>query len=223
MSQSNRLGLLGRKVGMMRLFTDDGDAVPVTVVDVSDNRVTQVKTQENDGYVALQVTFGKRKASRVTKPQAGHMAKAGVLAGEITQEFRVTAETAAQYPAGSSVPPSAIFTVGEKVDVQGTSIGKGFAGTIKRHNFRSGRQTHGNSRSHNVPGSIGMAQDPGRVFPGKRMTGHMGDVTRTVQNLEIARVDADRQLILVKGAVPGAKNGQVILMPAVKAKAKKGA
>jgi len=168
MSQSNRLGLLGRKVGMMRLFTDDGDAVPVTVVDVSDNRVTQVKTQENDGYVALQVTFGKRKASRVNKPQAGHMAKAGVLAGEITQEFRVTAETAAQYPAGSSVPPAAIFTVGEKVDVQGTSIGKGFAGTIKRHNFSSQRASHGNSRSHNVPGSISMAQDPGRVFPGKK-------------------------------------------------------
>jgi len=163
MSQSNRLGLLGRKVGMMRLFTDDGDAVPVTVVDVSDNRVTQVKTQENDGYVALQVTFGARKASRVNKPQAGHMAKAGVVAGEITQEFRVTAETAAQYPAGTSVPPTAIFTVGEKVDVQGTSIGKGFAGTIKRHNFRSQRASHGNSRSHNVPGSISMAQDPGRV------------------------------------------------------------
>jgi len=169
------LGLdLGRKVGMMRLFTDDGDAVPVTVVDVSNNRVTQVKTQENDGYVALQVTFGARKASRVTKPQAGHMAKAGVEAGEITQEFRVTEETAAQYPAGSSVPAAAIFTVGEKVDVQGTSIGKGFAGTIKRHNFRSQRASHGNSRSHNVPGSISMAQDPGRVFPGKKNVRPLG-------------------------------------------------
>jgi len=222
MSHSTRLGLLGRKVGMMRLFTDDGDTVPVTVVDVSDNRVSQVKTQENDGYVALQVTFGSRKASRVTKPAAGHLAKAGVQAGEITQEFRVTPETAAQYAAGATVPAGAVFSMGQKVDVQGTSIGKGFAGTIKRHHFGSGRASHGNSRSHNVPGSIGMAQDPGRVFPGKRMTGHMGDVTRTVQNLEIARVDAERQLILVKGAVPGAKNGQVVLLPAVKAKANKG-
>jgi large subunit ribosomal protein L3 len=220
MSQSNRLGLLGRKVGMMRLFTDDGDAVPVTVVDVSDNRVTQVKTQENDGYVALQVTFGARKASRVTKPQAGHMAKAGVLAGEITQEFRVTAETAAQYPAGSSVPPSAIFTVGEKVDVQGTSIGKGFAGTIKRHNFRSQRASHGNSRSHNVPGSISMAQDPGRVFPGKKMSGHMGDETVTTQNLDVIRIDEARQLLLIKGAVPGSAGGFVTVRHAIKAKSK---
>ncbi|MEY3550243.1 MAG: hypothetical protein RL520_911 [Pseudomonadota bacterium] len=220
MSQSNRLGLLGRKVGMMRLFTDDGDAVPVTVVDVSDNRVTQVKTQENDGYVALQVTFGTRKASRVNKPQAGHMAKAGVLAGEITQEFRVTAETAAQYPAGTSVSPTAIFTVGEKVDVQGTSIGKGFAGTIKRHNFRSQRASHGNSRSHNVPGSISMAQDPGRVFPGKKMSGHMGDETITTQNLDVIRIDEARQLLLIKGAVPGSAGGFVTVRHAIKAKSK---
>ncbi len=218
MSQSNRLGLLGRKVGMMRLFTDDGDAVPVTVVDVSYNRVTQVKTQENDGYVALQVTFGLRKASRVTKPQAGHMAKAGVQSGEITQEFRVTAETAAQYPAGTSVPPSAIFIVGEKVDVQGTSIGKGFAGTIKRHNFRSQRASHGNSRSHNVPGSISMAQDPGRVFPGKKMSGHMGDETVTTQNLDVIRIDEARQLLLIKGAVPGSAGGFVTVRHAIKSK-----
>jgi large subunit ribosomal protein L4 len=178
MSLSNSLGLLGRKVGMMRLFTDDGDAVPVTVVDVSNNRVTQVKTQENDGYVALQVTFGSRKASRVTKPQAGHLAKAGVEAGEIIQEFRVTADTAAQYAAGATLPVTALFAVGQKVDVQGTTIGKGYAGTIKRHHMSSQRASHGNSRSHNVPGSIGMAQDPGRVFPGKRMTGHLGDDTR---------------------------------------------
>lgn len=223
MSLSNRLGLLGRKVGMMRLFTDDGVAIPVTVVDVSNNRVTQVKAQENDGYVALQVTFGARKASRVNKPIAGHLAKAGVEAGEIIREFRVTSETAAQYQTGATVPVSALFAVGQKVDVQGTTIGKGFAGTIKRHHMSSQRASHGNSRSHNVPGSIGMAQDPGRVFPGKRMTGHMGDVTRTVQNLEIARVDVERQLILVKGAVPGAKNGQVVVSPAIKAKAKKGA
>ena len=218
MSQSNRLGLLGRKVGMMRLFTDDGDAVPVTVVDVSNNRVTQVKSQENDGYVALQVTFGARRASRVTKPQAGHLAKAGVEAGEITQEFRLTPDVAAQYAAGAVVPAGAVFAVGQKVDVQGTSIGKGFAGTIKRHNMSSQRASHGNSRSHNVPGSIGMAQDPGRVFPGKRMTGHLGDATRTTQNLDIFRIDEARQLLLIKGAIPGSAGGFVTVRPAVKAK-----
>ncbi len=216
------LGLLGRKVGMMRIFTDDGDSIPVTVLDVSDNRVTQIKTPETDGYTAVQVTFGKRRASRVTKPAAGHLAKAGAEAGTVLKEFRVDAAKAAEFKPGDTVAVS-LFEVGQKVDIQGVSIGKGYAGTIKRHNFRSGRQTHGNSRSHNVPGSIGMAQDPGRVFPGKRMTGHMGDVTRTVQNLEIARVDAERQLILVKGAVPGARNGQVVVFPAIKAKAKKGA
>ena len=216
------LGLLGRKVGMMRIFTDDGDSIPVTVLDVSDNRVTQIKTPETDGYIAVQVTFGKRRASRVTKPAAGHLAKAGAEAGTVLKEFRVDAAKAAEFKPGDTVAVS-LFEVGQKVDIQGVSIGKGYAGTIKRHNFRSGRQTHGNSRSHNVPGSIGMAQDPGRVFPGKRMTGHMGDVTRTVQNLEIARVDSERQLILVKGAVPGAKNGQVVVSPAIKAKAKKGA
>ena len=216
------LGLLGRKVGMMRIFTDDGDSIPVTVLDVSDNRVTQIKTPETDGYTAVQVTFGKRRASRVSKPAAGHLAKAGAEAGTVLKEFRVDAAKAAEFKPGDTVAVS-LFEVGQKVDIQGVSIGKGYAGTIKRHNFSSGRQTHGNSRSHNVPGSIGMAQDPGRVFPGKRMTGHMGDVTRTVQNLEIARVDAERQLILVKGAVPGARNGQVVVFPAIKAKAKKGA
>lgn len=223
MSQSNRLGLLGRKVGMMRLFTDDGDAVPVTVVDVSNNRVTQVKTQETDGYVALQVTFGQRKASRVTKPEAGHLAKAGVQAGEIIQEFRVTAEDAGKYAAGAVLPVTELFVVGQQVDVQGTSIGKGFAGTIKRHNFSSQRASHGNSRSHNVPGSISMAQDPGRVFPGKRMSGHMGDQTKTVQNLDVVRVDEARQLLMIRGAIPGSKNGFVTVRPAVKAKAAKGA
>jgi large subunit ribosomal protein L3 len=222
MEKTMSLGLLGRKVGMMRIFTDDGDSIPVTVLDVSDNRVTQIKTPETDGYTAVQVTFGKRRASRVTKPAAGHLAKAGAEAGTVLKEFRVDAAKAAEFKPGDTVAVS-LFEVGQKVDIQGVSIGKGYAGTIKRHNFRSGRQTHGNSRSHNVPGSIGMAQDPGRVFPGKRMTGHMGDVTRTVQNLEIARVDAERQLILVKGAVPGAKNGQVVVSPAIKAKAKKGA
>jgi large subunit ribosomal protein L3 len=222
MSLSNRLGLLGRKVGMMRIFTDDGDTVPVTVLDVSNNRVAQVKTVETDGYTALQVTFGARKASRVNKPEAGHLAKAGVEAGELLQEFRVTADVAAEYKAGATVPVT-LFAAGQTVDVQGTSIGKGFAGTIKRHNFSSQRASHGNSRSHNVPGSISMAQDPGRVFPGKKMTGHMGDETVTTQNLDIVRVDEARQLLLVKGAVPGSKGGFVTVRPAVKVKLKKGA
>jgi large subunit ribosomal protein L3 len=222
MSLSNRLGLLGRKVGMMRIFTDDGDAVPVTVIDVSNNRVTQVKTVDTDGYTGVQVAFGSRKASRVTKPQAGHLAKAGVEAGTILKEFRVTPEIAAEYKPGTVVPVG-LFEVGQLVDVQGTSIGKGFMGTIKRHNFSSQRASHGNSRSHNVPGSISMAQDPGRVFPGKRMSGHLGDVTVTVQNLDIVRVDAERSLLLVRGAIPGSKNGHVVVRHAVKVKAKKGA
>ena len=222
MNQDQGQGLVGRKVGMMRIFTDDGTSIPVTVLDVSNNRVTQIKTPETDGYTAVQVAFGQRRVSRVNKAAAGHYAKAGVEAGTVLKEFRVTAERLAELKIGDVVPAS-LFEVGQKVDVQGTSIGKGYAGTIKRHNFKSGRASHGNSRSHNVPGSIGMAQDPGRVFPGKRMTGHMGDVTVTTQNLEIARIDAERQLLLVKGAVPGAKNGQVIVSPAVKVKAKKGA
>ena len=222
MSLSNRLGLLGRKVGMMRIFTDDGDTVPVAVRDVSNNRGAQVKTVETDGYTALQITFGARKASRVNKPEAGHLAKAGVEAGELLQEFRVTADVAAEYKAGATLPVT-MFAAGQTVDVQGTSIGKGFAGTIKRHNFSSQRASHGNSRSHNVPGSISMAQDPGRVFPGKKMTGHMGDETVTTQNLDIVRVDEARQLLLVKGAVPGSKGGFVTVRPAVKVKLKKGA
>jgi large subunit ribosomal protein L3 len=220
MSLSNRLGLLGRKVGMMRIFTDDGAAVPVTVLDVSNNRVTQVKTEATDGYDAVQVAFGSRKASRVNKPEAGHLAKAGVEAGEILREFRVSADIAGQYKPGATVPVT-LFAAGQTVDVQGTSIGKGFAGTIKRHNFSSQRASHGNSRSHNVPGSISMAQDPGRVFPGKKMSGHLGDATTTTQNLDVVRVDEARSLILVKGAVPGAKNGHVVVRPAVKARTTK--
>ncbi|MDB5795334.1 MAG: rplC [Noviherbaspirillum sp.] len=216
------LGLVGRKVGMMRIFTDDGDSIPVTVLDMSNNRVTQIKTPATDGYSAVQVAFGQRRASRINKAAAGHLAKAGVEPGTVLKEFRVDADKAAEFKTGDVIAVS-LFEAGQKVDVQGVSIGKGYAGTIKRYNFKSGRATHGNSRSHNVPGSIGMAQDPGRVFPGKRMTGHMGDVTTSVQNLEIARIDAERQLILVKGAVPGAKNGQVVIRPAVKVKAKKGA
>ena len=216
------LGLVGRKVGMTRIFTAEGDSIPVTVLDVSDNRVTQIKTVETDGYTAVQVAFGTRRASRVTKPLAGHLAKAGVQAGEILKEFQIDAAKAAELSNGAVIGVD-LFEVGQKVDVQGTSIGKGYAGTIKRYNFASGRASHGNSRSHNVPGSIGMAQDPGRVFPGKRMTGHMGDDTVTVQNLEIARIDADRKLLLVKGAVPGAKGGKVFVTPAVKTRAVKGA
>jgi large subunit ribosomal protein L3 len=187
---------------------------------VSNNRVTQVKSQDTDGYVALQVTYGSRKASRVTKPAAGHLAKAGVEAGEIIREFRVAADTAASYKAGGTVPVQAVFAAGQLVDVQGTSIGKGFMGTIKRHNFKSQRASHGNSRSHNVPGSISMAQDPGRVFPGKKMSGHKGDVTKTVQNLDVVRVDEARGLLLVRGAVPGSKNGFVTVRLAAKGQPK---
>ena len=213
----HRLGLLGRKVGMMRIFTDDGDAIPVTVLDVSNNRVAQIKTEQSDGYSAIQVAFGERKASRVCKPEAGHFAKAGVEAGRILQEFRVPADVAGQYAPGAQVPVG-LFAVGQMVDVQGTSIGKGFTGTIKRHNFKSQRASHGNSRSHNVPGSISMAQDPGRVFPGKKMSGQRGHVTKTVQNLDIVRIDEVRQLLLVRGAVPGHKNGHVVVSPAIKVK-----
>lgn len=218
----HRLGLLGRKVGMMRIFTDEGDAVPVTVLDVSGNRVAQVKTDATDGYSAVQVVFGTRKASRVNKPEAGHLAKAAVEAGTLLKEFRVPADIAASYQPGASVTVG-LFATGQAVDVQGTSIGKGFTGTIKRHNFRSQRASHGNSRSHNVPGSISMAQDPGRVFPGKKMSGHRGDETVTVQNLNIVRIDEERQLLLVRGAVPGAKNGHVVVRPAVKTRIAKGA
>lgn len=213
---AHRLGLLGRKVGMMRIFTEEGESIPVTVLDVSNNRVTQVKSLETDGYAAVQVAYGTRRATRVTKAQAGHYAKAGVEAGSILKEFRLDPAKAAEFSAGAALPVESIFEAGQKVDVQGTTIGKGFAGTIKRHNFGGQRNSHGNSLSHRVPGSIGMAQDPGRVFPGKRMSGHMGDVTRTVQNLDIVRVDAERGLLLVKGAVPGHKNSDVVVLPAIK-------
>jgi large subunit ribosomal protein L3 len=210
------LGLVGRKIGMTRIFTDDGASLPVTVLDVSNNRITQCKTSMTDGYNAVQVAFGVRRATRVTKAAAGHYAKAGVEAGSVLKEFTATPEQLAALQAGGKLGVD-MFQVGQKVDVTGVTIGKGYAGTIKRHHFKSGRATHGNSKSHNVPGSIGMAQDPGRVFPGKRMTGHLGDVQRTVQNLKIVRIDADRQLLLVMGAVPGSKGGDVIVRPAVKA------
>ena len=215
------LGLIGRKVGMTRLFTDEGDSIPVTVIDVSDNRIAQIKTQATDGYDAIQLAHGTRRATRVTKSMAGHFAKAGVMAGNGLNEFRLDAAKIAEMTPGQVIPADTAFTAGQKVDVQGVSIGKGYAGTIKRYHFASGRASHGNSRSHNVPGSIGMAQDPGRVFPGKRMTGHLGDVTKTVQNLVIARIDAERNLIMVKGAIPGASGGKVIVTPAVKTPLKK--
>jgi large subunit ribosomal protein L3 len=209
------LGLVGRKVGMTRIFTEDGDSQPVTVLDVSNNRVTQLKSPDTDGYTAVQVTFGKRRPSRVNKPAAGHFTKAAVEAGHILKEFRVTQEVLAGLAPGASIAAD-IFKIGQKVDVTGISIGKGYAGVIKRHNFSSNRASHGNSRSHNVPGSIGMAQDPGRVFPGKRMSGHLGNVQCTTQNLEILRIDTARSLLLIKGSIPGSRGGDVFVRPSVK-------
>jgi len=203
---------------MTRLLTDDGDTVPVTVVDVSNKRVPQIKTPETDGYAAVQVAFGKRRASRVSKPAAGHYAKAAVEAGHILREFRVEPDQLASLKVGGQVGVD-IFKVGQFVDVTGTAIGKGFAGVIKRHHFKSNRASHGNSVSHNKPGSISMAQDPGRVFPGKKMSGHLGAVQRTAQKLEIVRIDAERQLLLIKGAVPGSEGGDVIVHPSVKTRA----
>jgi len=210
------LGLVGRKIGMTRVFTEDGSSLPVTVLEVSNNRVTQVKSVDTDGYAAVQLAHGSRRPGRVSKAAAGHYAKAGVEAGSALKEFTVSPEQLTGLQAGSTVSVE-IFQVGQLVDVTGTTKGKGYAGTIKRHHFKSGRASHGNSKSHNVPGSIGMAQDPGRVFPGKRMTGHLGDVQRTVQNLQVVRVDVARQLLLVKGAVPGCTNSSIVVRPAVKA------
>jgi large subunit ribosomal protein L3 len=209
------LGLVGRKVGMTRIFTEEGDSLPVTVLDVSDNRIAQIKSTEADGYSAVQIAFGKRRASRVGKPLAGHMAKAGFEAGHILKEFRVVESDLANLKVGGKVGVD-IFAVGQKVDVSGTTQGKGFAGVIKRHHFSSNRASHGNSLSHRVPGSIGQAQDPGRVFPGKRMAGHLGNVKRTAQSLVVVRIDTDRQLLLIKGAVPGSKGRDVIVSPAAK-------
>jgi large subunit ribosomal protein L3 len=207
---------------MTRVFAEDGSAVPVTVLDVANNRVTQIKTQETDGYTAVQVAFGKRRASRVGKPAAGHLAKAGVEAGTMLKEFPVSTDELAKFKAGDVVGVD-VFAVGQLVDVTGTTKGKGFTGVIKRHHFSSNRASHGNSRSHNTPGSIGMAQDPGRVFPGKRMAGQHGNVTRTVQTLKVVRVDAERGLLLVKGSVPGADGTHIVVHPSVKTPAKKGA
>ena len=211
------IGIVGRKAGMTRIFQDDGVSVPVTVISVEPNRVTQVKTLEADGYRALQVTTGNRRASRVTRPQAGHFAKAGTEAGRGLWEFRLADGEGEDIGVGSELKVD-LFEAGQTVDVSGTSIGKGFAGTVKRHNFHMQDATHGNSISHRAPGSIGQCQTPGRVFKGKKMSGHMGNVKRTTQNLEIVRVDAERNLLLVKGAVPGSKGGDVVIRPAVKAR-----
>ncbi len=209
------LGLVGRKVGMTRVFAEDGASIPVTVLDMSANRVTQVKNLETDGYQAIQVTYGNKKANRINKAQAGHFAKAGVEAGRGLVEFPVDVDQLGQLKAGDSISV-AMFAVGQLVDVTGTSKGKGFSGAIKRHNFATGRTTHGNSLSHRSAGSIGQAQDPGRVFKGKKMAGQYGNTRSTVQHLEVVRVDEARQLLLVKGAVPGAQNSDVVVRPSVK-------
>ena len=211
------IGIVGRKAGMTRIFQDDGVSVPVTVISVEPNRVTQVKTLEADGYRALQVTAGTRRASRVTRPMAGHFARAATEAGSGLWEFRLADGEGEDIEVGSEIKVD-LFEAGQKVDVSGTSIGKGFAGTVKRHNFRMQDATHGNSISHRAPGSIGQCQTPGRVFKGKKMSGHMGSVKRTTQNLEVVRVDDERNLLLVKGAVPGSKGGDVVIRPAVKAR-----
>jgi large subunit ribosomal protein L3 len=216
------MGLVGRKCGMTRVFTDEGISIPVTVIEAQPNRVTQVKTVETDGYRALQVTTGSRRASRVKKSAAGHFAAAKVEAGDIVSELRLEDSDADEFEVGAELKVER-FEAGQKVDVIGTTIGKGFAGGVKRHNFSMQDATHGNSLSHRAPGSIGQNQTPGRVFKGKKMAGHMGNVRRTVQNLEVVRVDAERNLLLIRGAVPGHAGGRVIVRPAIKSKNKKGA
>jgi len=211
------MGLVGRKRGMTRVFTDEGVSIPVTVIEAQPNRITQVKTVDTDGYRALQVSSGSRKASRVSKPQAGHFAAAKVEAGDLIAEFRIDDADEAKYETGSELKVD-LFEEGQKVDVVGTSVGKGFAGVIKRHNFHMQDATHGNSLAHRAPGSIGQNQTPGRVFKGKKMAGHMGNVRRTIQSLEVVRIDIERNLLLIKGAVPGSKGGRVIVRPAVKTK-----
>ena len=211
------ISVIGRKIGMTRVFGEDGAAVPVTVLEVAANRITQVKSEDKDGYRAVQVTVGNRRPNRVSKAMVGHFAKANVEAGRGLWEFRLEDGEGEELAAGSEIKVD-IFEVGQKVDVQGTTIGKGFAGVIKRHHFGGGRASHGNSINHRTPGSIGQCQTPGRVFPGKKMSGHLGNETRSQQNLEVVRVDVDRNLLLVKGSIPGAKGSDVVIRPAVKAK-----
>ncbi|PIE82289.1 MAG: 50S ribosomal protein L3 [Cardiobacteriales bacterium] len=210
------MGLVGQKLGMTRIFHEDGSASAVTVIEVKPNVISQIKTMETDGYNAVQVSVGERKSNRVTKPLAGHFAKANVQAGVVTKEFRISDKEIANYAVGNAVDVG-LFEEGQHVDVRGRSIGKGYAGTIKRHNFRGQRNTHGNSLSHRVPGSIGQNQTPGRVFKGKKMSGRMGNKMRSIQNLQIVRVDSERNLLLIKGAVPGSKGGYVIIYPSIKA------
>jgi large subunit ribosomal protein L3 len=210
------LGLVGRKIGMTRVFSDDGVSIPVTVVSVSGNRVVQHKTKDRDGYCALQVAFGDRRASRVSRALAGHCAKAGVVAGSVLMEFPVPEGELSSFPLGDTVFAGRVFDPGDKVDVTGVTKGRGFSGVIRRHNFSSNRASHGNSRSHNTPGSISMAQDPGRVFPGKRMAGHYGAERRTVQGLAVIRIDEARQLLLIRGSVPGADSSLLVVRPTVK-------
>lgn len=212
------IGLLGRKVGMTRIFTPEGISVPVSVVEVHPNRISQIKTLENDGYSAVQLTAGSRKASKVAKPQAGHFAKAEIEAGDMQVEFRI--ENEEEFKLGQVISVNEIFVAGQHVDVAGVTKGKGFAGTVKRHNFRTQDATHGNSRSHRVPGSIGQNQTPGRVFKGKKMAGHLGNVRCTVQTLELVRVDAERNLLLIKGAIPGAPGARLEIKHAVKKQAR---
>jgi len=209
------MGLVGRKCGMTRVFTEDGISIPVTVIEAQPNRITQVKTAETDGYRALQVTSGSRKASRVSKPAAGHFAAAKVEAGDTVTEFRLDDADDGDFAPGGELKVD-LFEVGQKVDVIGTTIGKGFAGTVKRHNFSMQDATHGNSLSHRAPGSIGQNQTPGRVFKGKKMSGHMGAAKTTTQNLQVVKVDLERNLLLIRGAVPGARSGDVIVRPAAK-------
>lgn len=216
MTKKYSLGLVGRKAGMSRVFTEDGRSIPVTLIEATPNRITQVKTVEADGYSAVQVTAGTRRAALVNKPLAGHYAKAKVEAGRGLWEFRVADEKIGDFAVGGEIKAD-IFEVGQIVDVQGVTKGKGFQGTIKRHNFRMGDATHGNSLSHRSPGSIGQRQTPGRVFPGKKMSGHMGAEVQSAQNLEVVRVDAERGLIAIRGAVPGAPGGDVVVRPASKA------
>ena len=211
------LGLVGRKVGMTRLFTEDGNSVPVTVLEVVPNKVTQIKKIDDNGYNGLQVSYGNSKSSKLNKSIKGHLTKAGVDSIDGLKEFRVTGNELNNFQLGGELKVS-IFEAGQKVDITGTTIGKGFQGGIKRHHFGSQRATHGNSISHNAPGSTGMCQDPGRVFKGKKMAGHMGAVTRTTQNLEVIRVDENKNLIMIKGAVPGSAGSNVTIKPAVKAK-----
>lgn len=210
------IGLVGRKCGMSRIFTEDGRSIPVTLIEATPNRVTQVKTVETDGYTAVQVTAGKKRAALVNKPLAGHYAKAKVEAGRGLWEFRIAADEAEKYPVGGELKADEVFQVGQIVDVAGITKGKGFQGTIKRHHFTMGDATHGNSLAHRSPGSIGQRQTPGRVFPGKKMAGHMGNVRRSSMNLEVVQIDSERHVIAIKGSVPGAPGGNVIIRPAVK-------